>query len=63
MSRPGFLEQIAKAKAEIRSWKKHSPRLLPEWHDLKHAEDEFERAKQNLARARAAWANLGKDPR
>lgn len=63
MSRPGFLEQFARARAEIRSWKKNSPHLLPEWHDLKHAEDELERAKTNLKRARAAWDNLGKDPR
>ena len=59
--RPGFLEQIERAKAEIRQWKQHMPYLLPQWQRLKAAEAQYETAKQNLERAQKEWDAVGKD--
>ncbi len=60
MTRPGLLNRIAKAKAEIREMKRTTPHIFPQWQAMKHAEDEFKKASANLERARAEWESLGK---
>ena len=62
MNRSALFDQITQARREVRRMKKHTPYIFQEWQDLRNDEDAWERAKSNLARARAAWANLGKDP-
>lgn len=59
MTRPGFLDQIAKAKAEVRKMKRTMPHIFPQWQALKHAEDDLAKAKANLKAAKEAWNKVG----
>lgn len=54
-----FLDQFAKARAQIKTYKKHIPHMFPQWQRLQNAKSDLEKAKLEYKRAKAAWDKLG----
>jgi prefoldin subunit 5 len=55
----GLHKQIREAQAQVRKMKRAVPYIFPEHTNLRVAEDEFRKAKENLRQAKEAWKNLG----
>ena len=55
---PGFIQEIKDARKQISALCEVMPHLFPQYQNLLHARDKYEKAKVALEKAELAWDNF-----